>query len=49
MDITMCAGGKCPLKEDCLRHKGKVGYWQSYFIEIPYKKNNCKYFIKLKK
>lgn len=35
-DISMCAGGNCPKKQDCYRHTAKASYLQSYFSEVPY-------------
>lgn len=50
MDITMCNGKGCPLKEKCLRYKGKLyKLYHMYFIETPYHKVNCEFFIELKK
>jgi len=45
-DITMCAGGDCPKKEDCYRYKAKPSYLQTYFVEIPYdtEKQQCDAF-----
>lgn len=53
MDITMCMGNGCPLKENCLRYKSIPNEdYQSYFTEIPYKlkENKCEFYwpIKLK-
>jgi hypothetical protein len=47
-DITMCTGGSCPFKDECLTHTAaKNEAWQSFFATIPYnkKKNECKYFV----
>lgn len=36
-DITMCDGGKCPLKETCYRYKATPNeYRQAYFLEEPF-------------
>jgi hypothetical protein len=36
-DITMCDGGKCPLKEKCHRYKAEPNeYRQAYFLEEPF-------------
>lgn len=36
-DITMCDGGKCPLKDTCYRYKAEPNeYRQAYFFEEPY-------------
>lgn len=49
MDITMCTGGDCPLKEQCYRFKAVPNkFRQSMFMTIPYDKEEekCKYFWK---
>lgn len=47
-DITMCKGGKCPLKEDCYRYKAKPSpYRQTYFAKPPYKEDKCEYFSEI--
>lgn len=47
-DITMCKDENCPLKEKCYRFKAKPSeYWQSYFINSPYKNGDCEYFWKI--
>jgi hypothetical protein len=46
-DISMCAGGNCPKKQDCYRYTAKPSqYMQSYFSEVPYniEEQNCDYF-----
>lgn len=48
-DITMCSGGKCPLKEKCYRYTAKANeLQQSYFTEPPFKikkgKPECEMF-----
>ena len=46
-DISMCAGGNCPNKQDCYRHTAKPSqYMQSYFSEVPYdiEEKKCDYF-----
>lgn len=36
-DITMCDGGKCPLKKTCYRYKAEPNeFRQAYFFEAPY-------------
>jgi hypothetical protein len=41
-DITMCPGTNCPYKETCYRFTAKPSeYWQSYFIEPPFKDGEC--------
>ena len=50
MDITMCKGKGCPIKEKCLRYKGQsYKLYQSYFMESPYHKGKCEFFIEIKK
>jgi len=44
-DITMCPGGDCPLKETCYRYKAEPSeYLQSYFMEAPYKEEDCSHY-----
>ncbi len=43
-DITMCPGNDCPLKEKCYRYRAIPDYWQSFFQEAPYDKDQCAYF-----
>lgn len=38
MDITMCMGGNCPLKETCVRYLAKPSEYQSFFMELPFQK-----------
>jgi hypothetical protein len=47
VDITLCPGGPCPRKENCLRFKTKTGNMQSWFVEAPLDENDmtCIYFI----
>ena len=45
LDICMCQGYKCPLKDECLRYKSKPEKLQTYFTEILYKNGKCKYYI----
>ena len=36
-DITMCAGGDCPLKENCWRFRAPPEpRWQSWFSAVPF-------------
>ena len=47
MDITLCKGLDCPLKETCFRHTAKPNeFRQSYFTNSPYDKENkkCDYY-----
>jgi hypothetical protein len=48
-DISMCPGGECPLKENCLRYKSKPGMLQTYFLTPPFVKDSCDYFYPVKK
>lgn len=42
-DITMCNGKGCPISYKCYRHNAKATpFWQSYFVEAPYKNGECK-------
>lgn len=44
-DITMCKGEGCPAKELCYRYTAKPNeYRQSYFVEPPYKDDECDHF-----
>lgn len=53
-DITKCWGKGCKLKDKCYRYivEGNK-YWQSYFIEEPYKNEKdeeyCRHFWETKK
>jgi hypothetical protein len=48
MDISMCEGTDCPLKENCLRFKGERNpYSQSYFTEVPFKDGKCEFYWKI--
>lgn len=41
-DITKCEGTGCPAKELCYRYTAKPNeYRQSYFVEVPYKDDEC--------
>lgn len=35
MDITMCKGDGCPVKERCKRFNAEPGMMQSYFVDTP--------------
>lgn len=49
-DISMCKGGDCPLKETCYRYKATPDqYLQSYFGEVPYESDGCKYYWPIEK
>ena len=44
-DITKCKGTGCPAKELCYRYTAKPNeYRQSYFVEVPYKDDECDHF-----
>jgi hypothetical protein len=43
-DITMCKGTNCPYKESCYRYTAKPNEYQSYFIEPPFKDDDCKMY-----
>jgi hypothetical protein len=46
-DISMCAGGNCPKKQDCYRFIAKPSqYMQTYFVHPPYdvKEQTCEMF-----
>lgn len=47
MDITLCKGGKCLLKDKCFRYTAKGNEWQSYMTEIPWDEEDgaCDYFM----
>jgi hypothetical protein len=50
-DITKCEGTECPLKETCYRFNATDNeFRQSYFVEVPYKKdkNKCNYYWETK-
>ena len=45
-DITMCNGGNCNLKFTCYRYKATPNeFRQSYFIEVPFKNNECNEYL----
>ena len=48
-DITMCKGNDCPLKETCYRYKAKPCEYQSYFMEAPYKDDDCSHYWEIVK
>jgi len=40
MDITICKGNNCPIKDKCHRHTAKAEpQYQSYFVNPPFKIN----------
>ena len=44
MDITMCTGERCPLKQICYRHTATPSTYQSYFAQSPVLGGTCEYF-----
>ena len=45
MDITMCKGTDCPIKESCYRFTAtKNEILQSYFVKPPFKDGKCDMF-----
>ena len=47
-DITMCAGGDCPIKKLCYRHNAEIEGRQDFFGNLPFdfSINSCSYFWK---
>ncbi|WP_394994051.1 hypothetical protein, partial [Emticicia sp.] len=47
-DITLCAGGDCPIKQFCNRHTAEILGRQDFFGSIPFDffNKNCSFFIK---
>lgn len=44
-DISMCAGGTCPSKDQCYRYRAVPNeYRQSYFMTPPLEDGKCEYF-----
>ena len=48
-DITLCVGGECPLKNQCLRYTLPVLGRQDFFGAMPYdvEKKTCEHFYPL--
>jgi hypothetical protein len=46
MDITLCKGNNCQIKEQCKRYTYKPDFpmYQSYFTESPIKDGKCEMF-----
>ena len=45
----MCQDNSCNKKEACLRFKGEPNpYQQSYFLETPFKNNDCEFYYEIK-
>ncbi|NBW33717.1 MAG: hypothetical protein EBR30_01530 [Cytophagia bacterium] len=41
----MCPGGDCSLKDKCYRYTAPADEdYQMYFVNPPYKDNDCEYF-----
>lgn len=45
MDISMCTGDNCQLKEKCLRFTGPKGIWQSYSAWPGNTDKTCEGFV----
>lgn len=47
-DITMCAGGDCPIKKLCYRHNAEIEGRQDFFGNLPFNfvTNSCDSFWK---
>ena len=43
-DITKCSGEGCPIKENCKRFTAIESMMQSYFVEPPFKNNECEMY-----
>ncbi len=50
LDICLCEGKKCDLKDTCLRYiyhlKSSEGDYNTYFEESPIFNNKCDFYIK---
>jgi len=45
MDITMCKGTDCPLKETCHRYTAPWSFLQSVFLDVPLEEDGtCEYY-----
>lgn len=47
LDICMCKGGKCPLREECYRFTAPaLPDYQGYFTEVPWDEFelNCEFY-----
>jgi hypothetical protein len=41
----MCKGTGCPFKDKCWRYLAPHNpMWQSFFSEVPFKKDKCEYY-----
>jgi hypothetical protein len=47
-DITLCAGGDCPIKNFCHRHTAEVLGRQDFFGTLPFNfsSKKCTYFLR---
>ena len=47
-DITLCAGGDCPLKQFCYRHTTEVLGKQNFYgsLNFDFSTKNCPFFIR---
>ncbi|CAH0995391.1 hypothetical protein EMA8858_01512 [Emticicia aquatica] len=47
-EITLCAGGDCPIKQYCYRHTAEILGRQDFFGSVPfdYTTKKCYYFLK---
>lgn len=43
-DITKCSGQGCPVKENCKRFTAIESMKQSYFVNPPFKDNECEMY-----
>lgn len=48
-DISMCTGGKCPLKETCFRFRAVPGMYQSFLEKPPFEDEKCDLFKPIQK
>jgi hypothetical protein len=44
LDITMCKGTNCPIKESCYRFTAKPEEYQCWFTESPIKDGKCEMY-----
>lgn len=43
-EITKCMGTGCPVKEQCYRYTTKAVPYQSYFLKVPYRDDQCLFY-----
>lgn len=48
IDLCLCSGGSCPLKNACLRYLIKPKALDNFFTEIPYCDNGCDFYMEVK-